>query len=757
MVRTRVWCCAAVVLFALLGVLGMGDAGARTRATITVCQNGSGQYTKIQLAVNAAAAGDTIRVCGGTYVEQVFIDKNLTLEAIDPRAAEIKAPAQMVPGPGLPANVVDNYAIVTINGANVTIRGFTIAGPGGPENLPAESGERLGRGVNVIGGGSVTLTNNRITDIRDQTLSGNQTGIGVAGGNVTATGNTIDNYQKGGFFVNVSGVADIQNNTVDAGPRTPGAAAPNGIQVSRGASGIVKGNVVLNNSDVTEAGTGILIYLAGNVTVTGNTVEHNQNGIVGFSQSAPLTVEQNAITDSNFGIDLFDTSGAVISDNTSVDAIKGGLVNESPGTGNTWLDNSATGALSPSTDCIDLTTGSATAGTGNTWTGNVAPTAHPVGICTLRPITTIDLDPVAPDGPNGAYSGPVHVTVSADPAGGPAVTETRCVLDPPTPPTTFADLPSTPCPYLGTGADVSAPGLHTVYAMSINAGGLTDAAMRSTSFTITKASPPDPPPLGADLALTKTASSDTVHPGGQVTYQLVVQNHGPGDAMGVTVEDPSPSGLSFVDAHPSQGQCTITRELRCSLGTVAAGGEALVQLTATVAANASGAIVNTATVWDDRVDPNPANNTATSAVHVTAAPPAQPVSDLVITKQVDRRVARLGQRLTYTITVTNKGPDAATNVRVADALALPVRVRVVSTHPRQGHCHTGLPITCTLGSLHAGARITITIVAVASVTGRQTNTAAVISESRDPHPRNNVAAATTMILRRAPSPPPVTG
>ena len=258
------------------------------------------------------------------------------------------------------------------------------------------------------------------------------------------------------------------------------------------------------------------------------------------------------------------------------------------------------------------------------------------------------------------------------------------------------------------------------------------------------------------MALTKTASSDTVHPGGQVTYQLVVQNHGPGDAMGVTVEDPSPPGLSFVDAHSSQGQCTINRELRCALGTVAVGGEALVQVTATVAAHASGAIVNTATVWDDRVDPNPANNTATSTVHVTAPRPAQPVSDLVITKQVDRRVALLGQRLTYTITVTNKGPDAATNVRVADALALPVRVRVVSTHPRQGHCHTGLPITCTLGSLHAGARITITIVAVASVTGRQTNTAAVISESRDPHPRNNVAAATTRITR-APSPPPVTG
>jgi uncharacterized repeat protein (TIGR01451 family) len=130
------------------------------------------------------------------------------------------------------------------------------------------------------------------------------------------------------------------------------------------------------------------------------------------------------------------------------------------------------------------------------------------------------------------------------------------------------------------------------------------------------------------------------------------------------------------------------------------------------------------------------------------------VSDLVITKRVDHHVVVRGQRLTYTITVTNKGPDAATNVRVTDVSSLPVRVRVVSIHSRQGHCQTGRPITCTLGSLHAGAHITITIIAVASVTGRQTNTAAVIGASRDPHPRNNVAAAITRILSPPPPPPP---
>ena len=38
-------------------------------------------FKTIQAAVNAATAGDVIRVCAGTYPEQVVINKTLTLEA----------------------------------------------------------------------------------------------------------------------------------------------------------------------------------------------------------------------------------------------------------------------------------------------------------------------------------------------------------------------------------------------------------------------------------------------------------------------------------------------------------------------------------------------------------------------------------------------------------------------------------------------------------------------------------------------------
>src|SRR5277367_885028 len=41
----------------------------------------SAQFTTIQSAVNAATSGDVIRVCAGTYPEQVTISKPLTLRA----------------------------------------------------------------------------------------------------------------------------------------------------------------------------------------------------------------------------------------------------------------------------------------------------------------------------------------------------------------------------------------------------------------------------------------------------------------------------------------------------------------------------------------------------------------------------------------------------------------------------------------------------------------------------------------------------
>lgn len=71
--------------------------------------------------------------------------------------------------------------------------------------------------------------------------------------------------------------------------------------------------------------------------------------------------------------------------------------------------------------------------------------------------------------------------------------------------------------------------------------------------------------------------------------------------------------------------------------------------------------------------------------------------------------ATLGENLTYTILVTNKGELDATGIKLVDAL--PAGVTLVSVTPSQGTC-TG-KFNCSLGSLARNGTATITAVIVA--------------------------------------------
>jgi len=82
-----------------------------------------------------------------------------------------------------------------------------------------------------------------------------------------------------------------------------------------------------------------------------------------------------------------------------------------------------------------------------------------------------------------------------------------------------------------------------------------------------------------------------------------------------------------------------------------------------------------------------------------------------VRKTVDRRRAVVGDRLRYTVTVTNAGPDPSVDVRAVITPSLPVRV--LSARAGHGSCTTGpTPIHCRLGTLrvHARARIQLTVI-----------------------------------------------
>jgi uncharacterized repeat protein (TIGR01451 family) len=86
----------------------------------------------------------------------------------------------------------------------------------------------------------------------------------------------------------------------------------------------------------------------------------------------------------------------------------------------------------------------------------------------------------------------------------------------------------------------------------------------------------------------------------------------------------------------------------------------------TITAPGSGSFVNTASSTAGTPDPVPANNNGTapaSQITTTVTPAAD-----VLVRLIGPTNASVGDPITFTLTVTNRGPGAAANVLVSNAL-----------------------------------------------------------------------------------------
>jgi len=268
------------------------------------------------------------------------------------------------------------------------------------------------------------------------------------------------------------------------------------------------------------------------------------------------------------------------------------------------------------------------------------------------------------------------------------------------------------------------------------------------------ATPPPPPPPSADLAVVLTDSPDPVTVGNNLTYSITVTNNGPDAATNATLTDTLPSGVTFVSSSASQGGCSGTGTVICNLGTINSSANATVALVVTP--TVAGTISNTAGVASSLSDPNSFNSSATAGTTVSApaAPPAS--ADLAITMTDSPDPVTVGNNLTYSIAVTNNGPDGATNVVVTDTL--PSDLTFVSSTSDQGSCSGTGTVTCDLGSMVNGATATVTIVVTPSTAGIISktadappapvfinNTATVTSSVSDPNTANNSATENSTV------------
>jgi uncharacterized repeat protein (TIGR01451 family) len=239
-------------------------------------------------------------------------------------------------------------------------------------------------------------------------------------------------------------------------------------------------------------------------------------------------------------------------------------------------------------------------------------------------------------------------------------------------------------------------------------------------------------PGSADLAVVKTASGAFVV-GQNSTWLLNVANDGP-DASQVTVTDILPAGAALVSATPTQGSCSGTMTVTCALGIINSAGSATITLVVTPLT--PGPLSNTATVSGTADDPVAIDNTSTANVIVLGN------ADLSIVKTAAGPFVA-GQNGTYTITVSNGGPNPATNAVVTDIL--PAGATFVSATPTQGSCSGTTTVTCNLGTINNAGTATITLVVMPVAPGPLSNTATVTTNDIDGSSLNNTSTTVVQV------------
>jgi len=354
---------AAMLVVVLVSIVGIGAQNA-SAATVVVgsCRAGN-NFGTIQDAINNTSAGSTILICPGTYLEQLDINRDLTLTGIasgnsdgviiaSPLGGLVKNTTSLATGNPIAAHVLaDVNATVNLNNLIVDSSGNKIA---------ACTPELVGIFYrNTSGTLKEVVTRNQWIGASesDTTLNGCQTGLGIlaqSGGGltsvVTVENSSVHDYQKNGITGNEIGTTITVKNSSVVGQGATNGAAENGVQIGFGANGTVSGNTVIDDvwapdtsSDPGDAAAGILLFDAasGAVAVTLNTVGNTQFGIALVTDTATEDDGEQVVSNKVFGTRIFDaidvcSNSNVVKSNTIMNSTESAIHLDAscPSTGN---------------------------------------------------------------------------------------------------------------------------------------------------------------------------------------------------------------------------------------------------------------------------------------------------------------------------------------------------------------------------------------------------------------------------------------
>lgn len=254
-----------------------------------------------------------------------------------------------------------------------------------------------------------------------------------------------------------------------------------------------------------------------------------------------------------------------------------------------------------------------------------------------------------------------------------------------------------------------------------------------------------------DLSVTKTGPAQAAA-GDNVAYTVTVTNGSGTNAATVSVADTTPDGMLFFSAAQDSGTPFVCSNpgagnpgtVTCTAPSLPAGESASFTFTFTIMGDRlpGTSFTNVATVTTQTSDSNSGNNSDDAVTTI-------PLGDLTVTKSGPGQTTA-GSDVTYTVDVTNIGPDPAQSVTLTDFI--PAGMTFVSATQNSGPAFdcpapgpTG-PIVCTLATMPAGTTASFSFVFnVDSQTppGTSFTNIATVDSPSDPNEENDTAIAFT--------------
>ena len=284
-----------------------GPVQGPTPGTVTDVTRGK-TYPGIQAAINGAYPGDTIQATSGTYLENVKVNKTLTLIGENT-------------GKGLP--IVDGTggnSAISVTSDHVTIQGFNVTDAQNGIVLNANYCNVTGTTADGNTNSGIEAESSGFTNLSDNTADGNTYyGIMVFGStNATVTDNTADNDGHGIYVENMDTMV-LSGNTADN---------------NMGSGGV--------------SGMGIELYTVNGLSMSGNSADNNQYGIyLADTQNAVLKNNVMSGNSFNYGDDwplTNDVDTSNLADGKPIYYLRGAngyVIGPSSGAGTVYVINSS--------------------------------------------------------------------------------------------------------------------------------------------------------------------------------------------------------------------------------------------------------------------------------------------------------------------------------------------------------------------------------------------------------------------------------